>query len=190
MNGWWKIVFAVLCLLLGAGLVLLVTGQPRGEAIVLRPAPTPGPVTVHVDGAVQKPGVYTLPPGSRVKDAIQAAGDALPSANTSRINLAEPLQDGVLIVVPEIGQASAPTTSQQPPGERASTILPGGLININTATLEELDLLPGIGPVTAEKIIQYREDNGFFVTIEDILQVPGIGDKTLDDIRDLITVEP
>lgn len=190
MSDWWKIVFAVLCGFLGAGIIFLATSQPGGEAILLQPAPTPGPLAVHVAGAVAKPGVYLLPAGSRVLDAIQAAGDILPAANTDAINLAEPLQDGARITVPEQGQEIADPVSQQAAGERSITVNPGTLININTATIDELDTLPGIGPVTAEAIIRYREANGLFETIQDILDVPGIGDVTFEKIRHLITVEP
>lgn len=190
MNDWWKIAFGVLCGLLGAGLIILVSGQTGGEAILLRPPPTPAPILVHVDGAVLRPGIYSLSAGSRVTDALQAAGGALPSADTSRVNLAGPLQDGALVLVATQPPAGSPAETLPPANERSQAIDLAGLININTATLDELDQLPGIGPVTAGKIIQYREANGYFPNIEDILNVPGIGDKTFEDIRSLITVEP
>lgn len=100
MNDWWKVAFGVVCGLLGAGVILLVGSQPRGEPVILSAPMTPGPIVVHVDGAVAKPGVYSLPAGSRVLDAVLAAGDLLPEADTQALNLAAPLQDGEHLLVP------------------------------------------------------------------------------------------
>ncbi|SHF47140.1 competence protein ComEA [Desulforamulus putei DSM 12395] len=160
-----------------------------------------GPV-VHVDGAVEKPGLYKLPPGSRVNDAIEQAV-ALPDADLSALNLAEPLKDGRKLVVPRKMEQQAPgqgavsqiTLGQTPAGPAAHHPQPGsparsdGLVNINTAGAAELDTLPGIGPALAEKIIQYRQANGPFQTIEDLKNVSGIGDKKFAELQHRITVQ-
>lgn len=187
MKDWWKIAFGVLCGLLGAGLILLVARQPRGESIRLLPPPTPAPLIVHVDGAVAQPGVYTLAVGSRVQDAIQAAGGLLPEANTASVNLAAILQDGSRVFVPTLQPTSPPGAPIVSPPARFSPSL-GNLININTATQAELESLPGIGPALAQRVIAYREANGPFQSIEDIMKVSGIGPKTFEKIKDLITV--
>lgn len=171
----------------------LVSSQPRGEPVTLSPPPTPLPLVVHVSGAVAEPGVYTLPPGSRVKDAIESAGGASQDASIQGLNLAAPLQDGDLIWIPAIPKAN-PTSSEtdKTPGKDQapiSTPASSGLININTATLEELDTLPGIGPVKAQSIIDHRNDHGPFKSIEAIQDVAGIGPATFDGLRDLITVQ-
>ena len=150
--------------------------QPRGEPVTLRPPPTPALISVHITGAVVLPGVYDLPPESRVADAIDAAGGFLPIADQEQINLAALLQDGMKI---EIGTRSA------------YSVLGGSSdrININTATVDELDGLPGIGPSTAQKIVDYRRQFGDFQRTDEIMKVSGIGSATYDRIKDLITVE-
>jgi len=191
-NLWW-VVFGVVIGLLATGLILLVSSPPRGESIKLLPPPTPPPLTVHVVGAVAQPGVYNLPSGSHVQDGVEAAGGLLPEANPQAINLAALAQDGERIFIPT-GVPRPPTTL--PGGTPAATNakppspVPGELININTASLEELDSLPGIGPVTAQKIIDYRQNNGLFARIEDLMDVAGIGPATFAKIKDLITVGP
>jgi competence protein ComEA len=184
------IAFGVVCGLLASGIVLLASRPPRGNGILLSPPPTPRLCVVQVTGAVVYPGVYELPAGSRVRDAVQAAGGLTAEANASAINLAAPLEDGQSIVI----QASASLDS--PPAQRGNplivTIEPAStrLININTAALEELDELPDIGPVIAQRIIDYRTANGPFVSIEEIVKVQGIGQVTFEKIKDLITIEP
>ena len=147
--------------------------------------PTPSTISVYVSGAVRNPDVFQLTPGSNVKDAIAAAGGASDEADLDRINLAAHLTDQMHVQVPRKGESPA----VPPPGEtpaRAS----GALININTATLEELDTLPNIGPAYAQAIVDYRNEHGPFKTIEDIKNVPHIGDSTFEKIRDKITVGP
>ena len=189
MKDWWKIIFGMLCGLLSAGVILLTVRQPNGAPILLRPAPTPTPVTIYLVGAVQNPGVYTLPPGSRVQDAIQAAGGLLPEANPQGLNLAALLEDGERILAPSLAETRPDAETQPALLERSKTLDFTTLININTATQTELEQLPGIGPKTAQKIIEYRETYGVFIKIEDILDVPGIGDKTFAEIKDLITID-
>jgi competence protein ComEA len=187
MKEWWKIAFGVLCGLLGAGLILLVARQPRGEAIRLLPPPTPAPLIVHVDGAVAQPGVYTLEAGSRVQDAIQVAGGLKPEANTASLNLAATLQDGSRVLVPTLPPPVTPDVSGGAPPSRFSAS-PSNPVNINTASQAELESLPAIGPSLAQKIIAYRQANGPFQSIEEIMEVSGIGQKTFDLIKDLITI--
>jgi competence protein ComEA len=179
---WWLAAFIIVGGLLGAGVLLLVTRPPRGEPILLLPAPTPSPITVYVSGAVGKAGLYNLPSGSRLNDAIQAAGGFTDNANTGGLNLAEILKDGEQVDVPEMISPLAIDG-----GTRLSD--PSlTLVDINIATLEQLDTLPEIGPITAQNIINYRNSNGPFAGIKEIQDVPGIGQATYDKIKDLITV--
>jgi competence protein ComEA len=194
----WQAVLWLIGGLLIGGILYLMISPPRGKAIQLLPAPTPAPIQVHVVGAVANPGLYYLPIQSRVKDAIDAAGGLQTNANAYALNLAAQLQDGEQIVIPTQIPTPNPTEIQLNPQTKSNpeqidpfpTENPGsdGLININTASQEELETLPGIGPVTAEKIILYRQTNGPFTTIAAILEVSGIGPVKFAGIKDLITV--
>ena len=166
-----------------AALVWVVARNPSGTAVTLRPVPTDKPIIVHITGAVPRPGVYALPEGARVQDAISAAGGFLAEAEKSGINLARALEDGEQLDIPYIeGFTPVIATPEE-------VFVPtSDLININTATNFELESLPGIGPTTAQKIIDYRGTNGPFLSIEDIVNVPGIGPATYNEIKDLITV--
>ena len=149
------------------------------------------PLVVHVSGAVSHPGVYELIQGSRVQDAIQAAGDLTPDADAQALNLAAPLDDGALVHVPLKSAEQPPMISPgisapSPAGNPGSA--PGGLININTASQSELESLPGIGPVLAQRIIEYRQSHGSFSSTEAIMDISGIGPATFEKIKDLITV--
>ena len=179
-----------------AGIVLLVVRIPGGQPVVLEPAPTQTPITVHVIGAVVRPGVYTFPEGSRVQDAVNAAGGLLVEADPSSINLAAKLEDGQQLDIPGAGgsvSGGVPGSSSSGTGPFTVLTTPSAttntadLVNINTATLDELDTLPGIGPTTAQKIIDYRKQHGPFSNIEDIMNVSGIGPATFDNIKNLIT---
>lgn len=157
---------------------LTITLQPR-----LIPTATASPVSieVYITGAISKPDVYALPTGSIVKDLIAAAGGATTDADLEAINLAQRLSDQMHIHVPHKGEAvPTPTVGSAP----------GALININTADATLLDTLPGIGPSTAQAIIEFRTNNGPFKKIEDIKNVPRIGDVLFDKIRSMITVGP
>ena len=178
-----------------AGLLLFISRAPAGEPIKLLPAPTKEPIAVHVVGAVPRPGLYEFAEGSRVQDAIDAAGGLLASASVDTINLAALLEDGQQLNIP-FKAGEEPSTSNS--SDDTSLVLPGAteasssgssqdLININTASVEELDSLPSIGPTIAQRIIDYRDENGPFQTIEDILNVSGVGPSTFDQIKDLIT---
>ncbi|MCX7845001.1 MAG: helix-hairpin-helix domain-containing protein [Dictyoglomaceae bacterium] len=137
-------------------------------------------IIVHIAGAVANPGVYKLLEGSRVIDGIQAAGGALPSADLDRLNLAEYLEDGNKILVPE--KFISPTLSSTIKGN----VFSNNKININFASEKELENLPGIGPSLAKKIVEYREQNGPFKSLEDLEKVRGIGKKKIEQIKDLI----
>ena len=184
-----------------AAILLIVTRLPSGQPITLEPAPTQAPIVIQIIGEVVKPGVYTLPDGSRVQDAVDAAGGLLADANSNSVNLAARLDDGQQISIPsQSGSMSASSVPSAPlatsaPFTLVSILTPtavssASLININTATLQQLDTLPSIGPVTAQSIVTYRQQHGPFQHIEDIMNVPGIGPVTFDKIQSLITVGP
>lgn len=191
MKTLWSVVFAVVCSFLGAGILFLVIHSPQGEPVRLLPAPTQAPLIVHIAGAVGKPGVYSLPIGSRVMDAIQAAGGFLPDADQQSLNLAALLHDGSRISVSAIQTPSQETRAEQIQIQPTafSPVTSDQPININTASLEELDRLPGIGPVTAQKIIAFREANGPFQQVEDIQNVPGVGPVTFERMKEFITID-
>ena len=138
---------------------------------------------VDVAGKVRRPGIVTLPVGSRVQDAIRRAGGARPGVSLTSVNLARPLVDGEQILV---GAAAVPAGVA--PGAVGSTPGSGSLVNINAAGLSELDTLPGVGPVTAQKILDWRSAHGAFTSVDELLEVDGIGDKTLADIAPHVTL--
>jgi competence protein ComEA len=160
--------------------------RPAPAPIRIVPPPTPAPtltptpkwIQVYLTGAVQAPGIYTVPQGLRVWTLLEQAGGALPSADLERVNLAAPLADGMHLHIPQRGEGvpASPT--------------PGPLLNLNTASVEELDRLPGIGPRTAQAIVDHRLKHGPFRRLEDLLNVPGIGPATLERIRPWVTVSP
>ena len=163
----------------------VLTTTPRPLPTALPITPTPSLLGVYVIGAVNKPDVYDLPIGANVKDAIAAAGGATAEADLDRINLALRLTDQMQVRVPRKGEVVPPF-----PGGDSTPGSNGVLININTATLEQLDALPGIGLSYAQAIIDYRIQNGAFKTIEDIKNVKHIGDSVFAKIKDRITVGP
>lgn len=170
-------------------LIWVVARNPSGQAVTLRPVPTEKPIVIHITGAVPRPGVYALAQGSRVQDAISAAGGFLADADKTGINLARALEDGEQLDIPYVTGVSPVLGTEEVP----LVTVPASsseLININTASQTELESLPGIGPTTAQKIIAYREANGPFVTTQDIINVSGIGPGTYERIKDLITVGP
>ena len=135
------------------------------------------PITVHVAGHVREPGLVEIAEGSRVADAIAAAGGLLPGARAESVNLAAPVGDGERVVVSGPGEAS-----------QAAPQDPGAILHLNSATAAELDALPGVGPVTAQRIVSFREENGPFGSVDDLLDVPGIGEAKLADLRDRVRV--
>lgn len=194
----WGAFLLVLFALLAIGILYLIASPPRGEAIALHEPPTPAPLLVHIVGAVTTPGLYSLPINSRVQDAVEAAGGFTGHADSQAINLAARVQDGERITIPSLPPTPDPAhaanldAGQEPlsvpdvPG--TTDPLTSQLININTATQELLEELPGVGPVTAAKIIAYREEFGPFPSIEAIQEVSGIGPVKFAGMKDLITV--
>ena len=172
--------------LLTGGILWLILSQPRGAPVTLIPPPSPAPLRVHVAGAVRVPGVYSLPAGSLVEQAIEAAGGPDAGALLDSINLAARVQDGDQVRVPRL---APPLVDLDSP---VSTPAPEALaapVNLNTASASELDRLPGIGPSLAKEIIAYRESHGAFAKIEDLLSVPGIGPAKLAALQELVRVD-
>ncbi len=181
------VIAAVVVLLLAGGLIYARPGpDPWGEWHGEEPAAEAGHeeesvelITVHVAGGVLNPGVYQLPRGSRVADAVAAAGGAVPEAMPDRLNLAAVLLDGARVLVPGAEEeADDPSPGGTP-----------GTVNVNRAGLAELQQLPGIGPVLASRIIEHRRQRGLFSRAEDLLAVSGIGDKTLERLRPWLRFE-
>jgi competence protein ComEA len=136
-------------------------------------------VVVHVVGAVRRPGLYALRDGARIADAVRRAGGTTRKADLEAINLAAPVEDGLQVVVPRRQPPAGSGTTA--PGEPGS-----GPIHLNTASLEELDSLPGVGPVTAQKILDWRQTHGAFTSVDDLDAIPGIGPARLEQLRDLV----
>ena len=149
-------------------------------------------IVVHVAGAVKKPGVVRIPRGSRVDDAVKAAGGFSSRADPDSVNLAQPLEDGVQVYVPRRGEtvqveARVGVVRQGATSEHKEP--QPGKINVNTASAEQLESLPGVGPATARAIIEYRRQNGGFHSVDELLEVRGIGPKKLEQIRPYVVVK-
>jgi competence protein ComEA len=184
------ILIGVLLGLLAAGALFMTTRpQATGTPIALLPTPTSEPIVVYVTGSIQRPGVYTLPRDSRMVNLVEAAGGFSPGADLNQVNLAELLKDEDRITIPGLSTTATPELTIDDNGLLVTpTPFTGEKVNINTADITRLDTLPGIGPSTAQKIIDYRDANGPFKTIEELLKIPGIGPSTLEKIRGLITL--
>jgi competence protein ComEA len=181
---------ALVLLLLAAHLLL-----PAGTTTPAAPLPPPpglgasatgaphARVVIDVVGAVHQPGLYRFEQGSRIADAVARAGGATRKADLAQVNLAAPLADGQQVVIPKRGAAGTAL-----PGAPGSSATPGPTapVQLSTATLEQLDTLPGIGPATAQKILDYRTKHGAFSSVDELDAVPGIGPKRLDELRDLV----
>ncbi|WP_173084181.1 ComEA family DNA-binding protein [Phytohabitans rumicis] len=188
-----------------AAVVVLVAGffawrsRPHAEPVTAEPAqaastvdggtgdtmtapPSGGEVVVAVAGKVRRPGLVRLPAGARVADALAAAGGALPGTDVSLLNLARKVVDGELILV---GVTAAPDAGG---GGQDGGVASGGKVNLNTATLAQLDALPGVGPVLAQRILDHRERHGGFRSVSDLRQVDGIGDARYEQLKELVTV--
>lgn len=168
-----------------AGYGVARRGTPESTVIKTKAATSSAPsvrlLFVHVAGAVGSPGLFQLPVGARVDDAIKAAGGAAPDADLATINLAAKVRDGDKISVPKQGQAQAGSAAAGGGGA-------GAKVNLNLATIAELDALPGVGPSTAQKIIDFRTSFGAFRAPEDLMKVPGIGKKKFEQLSELVTV--
>ncbi len=166
-------------------------GPRASDAPVPGPSSTPAEIVVDVAGRVRHPGVYTFHVGDRVVDAIEAAGGALPGSDLTSLNLAALLTDAEQIVVGKVGaggSASGTSVGGSSSGGSGGSGAPGEKVNINTATADQLEALPGIGPVLAQRIVDYREQHGPFRSIRDLLNVSGIGDSHMADLEPLVTV--
>ena len=176
-------VLALLAVLSLASRVAFRDGSPAPPAAPLSLKAERAParkVVVHVVGQVYKPGLYSLPEGSRVNDAIERAGGPKAQAALALVNLAAPVADGQQVTVPSNREAAQALSG----GPVAGSV--GGRVHLNSATLDQLDELPGIGPVTAQKILDYRSEHGAFGSVDELDAVPGIGPATLDELRDLV----
>ena len=183
--------------LVGAALLvaaLFVAGRffvGSGTATVDRPPPEAGEIeaaapprlVVHVVGAVRRPGLYRLVHGARIADAVRRAGGATRRADLSLVNLAAQVSDGSQVVVPRREVVESGAASE---AGASGVGAPGGPVHLNTATLDELDALPGVGPVTAQKILDYREQHGAFSSVDDLDAIPGIGPARLEQLRELV----
>jgi competence protein ComEA len=195
MKFWQALLLGLFVGLLAAAIILLVSAPPRGQPIILKAqgtfqltetsivTPKSNLIGVHVVGEVKEPGLLLLPEGSRVSDAILSAGGMTDLADENRLNLAALLEDGTRVYVPAKGETLADDITDTLPSDNHQE-----LININLADREELDSLPGIGLAKADAIIDYRTSQGDFLSIEEILKVPGIGESIFTQIKDLITV--
>jgi competence protein ComEA len=192
MNQWLEqhrtlVLGAVGVLIVVGVLAVLVRWRPPEPITIEPPAPTatPAPIRVYVSGAVLHANVYDLSPDSIAQDALAAAGGASDDANLDAINLARPLADGDQVYVPHVGEAVTPIPQEGGQAVPAA----GGPVNINTADQAALESLPGIGPALAQRVIDYREANGPFASIEDIQNVSGVGPSTFEGFRDLIVAQ-
>ena len=188
---------ALLAAVVALALLLLAVRYvlPAGTTTPAAPLPPPpapgasatgasaGRVVVDVVGAVRQPGLYRLPQGSRIADAVARAGGATGKAELAQVNLAAPLADGEQVVVPKRGAAGAAVSPSAAGGAGAGPVAP---VQLSTATLEQLETLPGVGPVMAQKILDYRTKHGAFSSVDELDAVSGIGPKRLDQLRDLV----
>ena len=180
----------------GAAASSASSGASGSTATAVRVSRAPAQASVvHVAGAVRRPGVYRLPAGARVQEAVRRAGGARRGANVNGINLAAKVVDGQQVVVPSrtpsgsggpAAAAGAPAEGSGPAGAAAAGAVPGPPISLNNATAEQLDTLDGVGPATAQKIIAWRTQHGGFRSVADLGQVPGIGPKKLAALRDRV----
>ena len=191
LKQWVSVVVLVSAVMLGTGMImgknLAETKVVPSEQVVIEDSGEPIYITSYVVGAVNKPDVYELPINSIVKDAIEKAGGPTEDADLVAINLARKVQDGEEIIVPA---KQVFLSDSNDPGNSVSTVETNtnGKININTASAKELEALPGIGEVKSNAIVQYRKDYGLFRDIRDIINVSGIGEKTFENIKDLIVI--
>jgi competence protein ComEA len=185
MKSWQSILLGSFLGILASVAIYLIAIPPRGEGIMLSPPPAPVPIQVYVTGEIVHPGVYSLPQNSRVEDAITAAGGLTQNANSAAINLAARLKDEDHIIIPD-KNAINPS-----PAQNSETTVGqiSGLININTATSEELQKLPGIGTTRAQAIIDFRVKNGLYKNIDELLSIPGFYPSIFEKIKDMVTVE-
>jgi len=204
---WWEsalsfsrehVVVVVVALVVGVIFAVMTFQHSRAQplpaapsvSVSVEPSPTPTPsmIKVHVLGAVAHPGVVSLPEGARVQDAIDAAGGLTADADPALLNLAAVVADGSQIVIGTVGSPAGEVNGDSGAGSSGSANGSGVKVNINTASEAELETLPGIGPVTAGKIIAWRNEHGRFSTIDELQEVSGIGPKTMAQLEPYVTV--
>lgn len=203
MKPWVHILFGILIGLLATGAILLLAQPDRGSAITLLPAPTatqtalpkptatPAPIQVLIKGQIVNPGVYSLNKEARLFDLIELAGGFTPSADENRVNDVFILRDGDYFFIPALDE-KIPETARN---ASVNNLIDNPLnfeypLDINTASQEALESLPGIGPSKAAEIIAYRDLLGPFISVDDLLNVPGIGPSILESIREYLVIEP
>jgi competence protein ComEA len=184
---------ALLAVLVLAGSRLARSGTASAPDVTASLEPVaraaPDRLVVHVVGAVRRPGLYRLRDGERVADAVTRAGGATRKANLTGLNLAAPLVDGTQVLVPARLPVAAPGAAPPAATDTGAAVAggPQTKVSLATATIEQLDELPGIGPVTAQKIVDYRTEHGPFAAVEELDDVPDIGPATIESLRDLVT---
>lgn len=201
MKSWLILIYGLLIGLLVTGAILLIAQPRQGAAIDLLPAPshtitlppsptkTPQPVTVQIFGQVTNPGVYTLFAGARLNDLILMAGGLSIGADQIRVNLASQIRDGDYFYIPG-AEEPIPETATNAPQNRSQETIYSYPLNLNETSQEALESLPGIGPEKAAEIIAYRDTYGAFSSVDELIKVPGIGEATLNSLRDYLLVEP
>ena len=201
MKNWLWMLYGIIIGLLAAGLVLLLSRPAQGHPIFLQPAPTatdtpqPGPtktakpILVQISGCVEQPGVYAVGDNARLQDLILMAGNLTPGADESRVNNAAVVRDGDFFYIPAAGEP-IPDTATNAPGNKNREIVYDYPLNLNDADQQALESLPDIGPSKSAAILAYREANGPFKAIEELLNIPGIGPAILENLLDYLIVEP
>lgn len=202
MKGWRLITFGVLMGFFAAGAILLIAKPKYGAPIQLLPAPTVTKtshpeatatrplIQIQIGGQVAAPGIYHMPEGTRLEDLIAQAGGLTPLADTVRVNFVAILTDGDYFYIPTANEEIPETAANSVLNLNHRSMEIGFPINLNTATQQELEALPGIGPTKAQEIITYRENNGLFTSLEQLLNVDGIGPAILESIIEYIYIEP
>jgi len=203
MKRWLWILYGLLIGLLSAGAILLISQPKQGQPIFLSPAPSPSPtsppgptsspvpIQAQIAGEIANPGIYALADGLRLRDLIELAGGFTAEADAERTNLAMLVKDGYYFYIPAVDE-DIPETANNAPGNLNTIQNPdyNYPLDLNEATQEALESIPGIGPAKAEDILAYRDEIGRFTILEDLLNVPGIGETTLESLRDYLYVEP
>ena len=203
MKTWLKFIYGLLLGLLLVGVILLIAKPDSGEAITLLPAPsvtpskqpaptqTPEPILVQISGKVDSPGIYSLRQGARLQDLITLAGGLTVDADENRVNGAAILRDGDYFYIPAVDEIIPDIATNSPVRMNVDPdsefVYP---LDLNTASQEALESLPGIGPTKAEDILAYRGAHGPFTSVDELVKVSGIGEATVESIRDYLYVEP
>lgn len=203
MKRWLWILYGILVGLLSAGAILLISQPRQGQPIILSPAPSPTPtsppqptaspvpIQAQIGGEVANPGIYKLAQDLRLRDLIEMAGGLTAEADADRVNLVMLVRDGDYFYIPAMDE-EFPETASNAPGNLNTIQNPdyNYPLDLNDASQEALESIPGIGPAKAEDILTYRDDIGCFTTLEELLNVSGIGEATLESLKDYLYIEP